>query len=176
VRLQGMANPRAEPVAVQRDFAHFFLREYRPVLRLAYALSGEAGAAEDIAQEAFLTTLRHWPRVADYRDLSAWVRRVAANQAISRRRRLLREARAYARLAAQPTPTITDPSGSDAEFWAAVRALSPRQAQVIALHYLEDRPVAEIAHVLGLAEGTVKSTLHAGRRALAARLGLEAGR
>jgi RNA polymerase sigma-70 factor (ECF subfamily) len=47
---------------------------------------------------------------------------------------------------------------------------------VIALHYLEDRPVAEIATLLGVAEGTVKSALHTGRRALAARLDLEVDR
>src|SRR6266704_4436020 len=146
-----MENLRETPVGVQRDFGRFFLDEYRAVLRLAYALSGEATAAEDIAQEAFLAALRHWPRVAAYGNAAAWVRRVAANQAVSRRRRLRNEARAYARLAGQPVPVDARPSGPDVEFWAAVRALPARQAQVITLHYLEDRSVAQIAVVLGLA-------------------------
>jgi RNA polymerase sigma-70 factor, ECF subfamily len=56
-----------------------------------------------------------------------------------------------------------------------VRALPRRQAQVVALHYLEDRPVAEIADALGIASGTVKKHLHDGRRELARRLELEEG-
>ena len=60
----------------------------------------------------------------------------------------------------------------DADFWAAVRTLPRRQAQAIALFYLEDLPVAGIAAVLGCAEGTVKALLHQGRRGLAARLEL----
>ena len=61
----------------------------------------------------------------------------------------------------------------DAEFWAAVRSLPRRQAQVIALRYLDDRSVAEIAEILGTATGTVKKHLHDGRRAVAHRLRLE---
>jgi RNA polymerase sigma-70 factor (ECF subfamily) len=167
-------NLKATPVSAQRDFGRFFIDEYRPVLRLAYALSGELTVAEDIAQEAFLAALRHWPRVATYDYPAAWVRRVAANHAVSRRRRLRNEARAYARLVARRTPDEAAPPGPDVGFWMAVRALPSRQAQVIALHYLEDRSVAQIATVLGLAEGTVKSALHAGRRSLAAKLDLEA--
>jgi RNA polymerase sigma-70 factor (ECF subfamily) len=52
-----------------------------------------------------------------------------------------------------------------------VRALPRGQAQVIALRYVVDATVAEIAETLGLAEGTVKAQLHRGRQALAARLG-----
>jgi RNA polymerase sigma-70 factor (ECF subfamily) len=61
----------------------------------------------------------------------------------------------------------------DAEFWAAVRSLPRRQAQVVALRYLEDRSVAEIAEILGTATGTVKKHLHDGRQAVAHRLRLE---
>jgi RNA polymerase sigma-70 factor (ECF subfamily) len=53
-----------------------------------------------------------------------------------------------------------------------VRSLPRRQAQAVALHYLEDLPVAEIARVLGCAEGTVKAHLHHGREALGRRLAL----
>jgi RNA polymerase sigma-70 factor, ECF subfamily len=65
------------------------------------------------------------------------------------------------------------PEEPDADFWRAVRALPRRQAQAIALFYLEDLPVAAIAEVLDCAEGTVKALLHQGRRTLAARLGLD---
>jgi RNA polymerase sigma-70 factor, ECF subfamily len=171
-----MADLTTDALAVRRDFARFFANEYRGVLRLAYALTGEPAAAEDITQEAFLAALRRWRQVAGYADAGGWVRRVAANLAVSRWRRLRSETRALARLAAQRPTGVADLPAPDAAFWAAVRALPRRQAQVIALHYLEDRPVAEIATLLGVASGTVKSALHTGRRALAARLDLEVDR
>ena len=67
------------------------------------------------------------------------------------------------------------PTGAagDAEFWDAVRSLPRRQAQVVALHYLEDLSVADVAEVLEMAPGTVKKHLHDGRRTLARRLQVE---
>jgi len=63
----------------------------------------------------------------------------------------------------------------DDEFWAAVRALPKRQAQAIALHYLEDRPVAEVADILDCSPSTAKVHLHKGRIRLAERLGTARG-
>jgi RNA polymerase sigma-70 factor (ECF subfamily) len=63
--------------------------------------------------------------------------------------------------------------GEADEFWAAVRTLPRRQAQSIALHYLEDRPITEIAEILECSPNTVKVHLHKGRAGLATRLGLE---
>ena len=58
----------------------------------------------------------------------------------------------------------------DAGFWKAVRALPARQAQAIALHYMEDRSVAEIADILDCSQNTVKVHLHKGRATLARKL------
>jgi RNA polymerase sigma-70 factor (ECF subfamily) len=63
--------------------------------------------------------------------------------------------------------------GEADEFWSAVRSLPKRQAQALALHYLEDRPVAEIAEILQCSPNTVKVHLHKGRAGLATRLGLD---
>jgi RNA polymerase sigma-70 factor (ECF subfamily) len=85
----------------------------------------------------------------------------------------VREARALARLAGRRTPadevTVDDPT-----FWAAVRRLPRRQAQCVALHYLEDRSTAEVAAVLGISEATVRVHLHRARTDLASTLGEEA--
>jgi RNA polymerase sigma-70 factor (ECF subfamily) len=51
-------------------------------------------------------------------------------------------------------------------FWKEVRRLPSRQAQAIALHYIEDRSISEVALILGVAEGTVKALLHQGREKL----------
>jgi RNA polymerase sigma-70 factor, ECF subfamily len=156
-----------DPLAESRGFEAFYLREYQAVVRLAYALSGSRLVAEDIAQEAFLRAFRDWETI---RHPSAWVRKVAVRRAGRTAHRRLLEARALARLVAGRGPAVAELPEEDAEVWRAVRALPRRQAQVIALRYVADAPVAEIARTLGLAEGTVKAQLHRGRQALAARL------
>ena len=158
------------PPAEADGFVELYRREYRSIRALAWALTGDAGAAEDIAQDAFLRAHARWDVVSAYDEPGAWVRRVAINLATSVLRRRTREVRAMLRVQAQPGRDWVMPE-ADREFWAAVRALPRRQAAVIALHYYEDLPVSDIAAVLDIAEGTVKAHLHKGRHNLAAALG-----
>ena len=159
---------RAIPVL---EFDEFFRSEYRRVVGLASVLCGRTAVAEELAQDAFVSAYRHWERVAHYDDPGAWVRRVVANLATSTLRRRTREARALSRLALRREPEPLRLRGIDDDFWRAVRALPRRQAQCVALRYLEDRSVEEIASVLGIASPTVRVHLHTARLALAARLG-----
>jgi len=154
-------------------FEDFYEREFRAVVGLAFALSGSRSGAEDLAQEAFLVAHTHWERVGTYERPEVWVRRVVANLSVSAFRRRVAEAKTLARMALRYTPALPELSADDADFWRAVRSLPRRQAQVITLHYLEDRPIGEIAEILGTAEGTVKKHLYDGRQALARRLKLE---
>ncbi len=156
---------------VAETFEAFYEREYTRVVALAFTLSGSRSGAEDLAQEAFLAAHRRWGEIGSYDRPDAWVRRVVSNAAVSLVRRRVAELKALARLGRQPLVPELPPSSEG--FWAEVRALPRRQAQVLALHYLEDRPVAEIAQILGLATGTVTAHLHAGRTALARRLEAE---
>jgi RNA polymerase sigma-70 factor (ECF subfamily) len=151
---------------LRTDLDSLYRRDIRAVVALAYALSGSRSAAEELAQEAFLEAHRAWERIGSYDDPGAWVRRVVANRAISRVRRRVAEARALARFAGRrELPDELAPA--DDEFWRAVRALPARQAQIVALHYLEDRSVADIAALLDISAATVKVHLHRGRQALA---------
>ena len=159
--------------ASPKTFEDFYEREFRSVVGLAYALSGSRSGAEDLAQESFLVAHRDWERVGTFDRPDLWVRRVVANLSVSVFRRRVVEAKTLARIALGYTPALPELSADDAEFWRAVRSLPRRQAQVIALHYLEDRPVAEVAEILGTAQGTVKKHLYDGRQALARRLKLE---
>lgn len=170
---QRVATPRT--VKAVPAFESFYRTEYRPVVGLAYALSGSRIAAEDIAQDAFLAAHRQWDRVASYDKPEAWVRRVVANLSVSFIRTKTREAGAVARLKSRDSylPVMAE---EDAHFWKAVRALPKRQAQAIALHYLEDLPVADIADVLDCSPNTVKVHLHKGRQRLARKLGEPEGR
>jgi RNA polymerase sigma-70 factor (ECF subfamily) len=154
-------------------FGNFYRSQYHAVVALAYALTGKAAVSEELAQDAFLVAYRNWGRISGYEVPGAYVRRVVTNMAVSFSRRLGAQARALARLASR-APTWTAPlEQPDADFWRSVRSLPPRQAQVLVLRYLEDRSSAEIAHILGCSEATVRVHLHNGRLSLASRLGIE---
>lgn len=165
------AHPHLRPVRALESFEQFYRDEYRSVVGLAYALSGSRIAAEDIAQDAFVAAHKDWERVGRYEKPGAWVRRVVANLSASFFRTKAREARALARLKPRSSFIPHLPADHE-EFWKAVRSLPARQAQAVALHYLEDRPVAEISEILGCSEATVKVHLHKGRAGLSRRLGV----
>lgn len=163
------------PVARVLTYEELFPAEYPRLVALLTALCGDRAQAEDIAQEAMLRAHVRWDRISRYDDPAAWVRRVAINLASHGRNRRRSERRALDRLghrrpAAQPPAT----AALEAEqLWATVRTLPRRQAAAVALHYLEDMSVAEVAVVLGCAEGTAKVHLHRGRAALAQMLDVQ---
>ncbi|MEY2420503.1 MAG: hypothetical protein QOI95_570 [Acidimicrobiaceae bacterium] len=169
-----MEEPRAArgDSGMRQDFESFYRSDRRRVVALAYGLSGSRMAAEELAQDAFLAAFRSWDRVGGYTDPGAWVRRVVLNRAASGVRRRMAEARALTRFSSRPSPPA-ELAPPDAEFWAAVRALPRRQAQIVALYYVDDRSVDDIATVLELAAGTVKATLFQARKALAVALQCE---
>ncbi len=153
-------------VRVPGSFELFYRQEYASVVALAYGLSGSLWVAEDLAQEAFLRAHRDWDRVGEMDSQGAWVRRVALNLARSRLRRLRSETMARLRLGSS-TVAAESPDGPEVEaFWAEVRRLPTRQAQAVALRYIDDLSSGEIAQVLEIAEGTVKALLHQGRERL----------
>lgn len=166
---RGISAESSRPASAFEDFYRINIA---PVTGLALVLSGSRSAAEELAQEAFLAALIRWDRIGRYEDPSSWVRRVVANAATSRFRRLRAEARALLRL--DRREYLVEEGDPDADrLWEAVRHLPTRQAQVLALHYLDDRTVSEVARILDLAEPTVKTHLQRGRSTLAERLGLE---
>lgn len=156
------------------EFDAFAWRERTRLVTFAWTLTGSLAVAEELAQEALIAAWHGWDRVGTYDRPGAWARRVVANRAAGVHRRAGREHRAVGRLAGSGLADEPDVAigVENAALWEAVRALSLRQAQVVSLHYLEDRSVGEIAAILGCAEGTVKAHLYRGRRELARRLGL----
>jgi len=169
--------PSSGAMRATEPFERFYEREFRSVVGLAYALSGSRVASEDLAQEAFIAAHRNWEKVGSYDKPEAWVRRVVSNLSVSRFRRRATEVKALTRLAGFGNQTTSLPELPDEadEFWSNVRKLPKRQAQVIALHYLEDRPVSEIAEILDCSPSTVKVHLHKGRHRLAERLDIQMG-
>jgi len=158
------------PPPQTNDFDRLYREEYAPLVRLAWTLTGRWAVAEELVQEAFLRAHRRWDTIGTYQRPGAWVRRVLLNLATSRARRSVAEANALIRMTGRRHDE-EPPAAADPELWRAVRKLPRRQTQVLALYYVEDLPVTEVAEILGVAEGTVRATLHQARSALAGRLG-----
>jgi RNA polymerase sigma-70 factor, ECF subfamily len=152
------------------SFETFYSRELPRLLVLARALAGDL-AAEDVAQESMLVAYRQWARVSALGSPAGYVRGICAHQAVSWVRRRMSERRALRRLASRPVSQVEPLTGDGEQFWAEVRRLPHRQAQVTALFYALDLPVADVADALGCAEGTVKVHLSRARAQLATRLG-----
>ena len=169
-----LASADARPQTVASSFSDFYRAEYRSVARLAYVLTGDHHAAEDLAQEAFVTAQKNWPKVCSYEAPEAWLRRVLVNRARSRFRRLGRERGAMNRVRSNergdPPPGL-EPEAID--LWREVRNLPRRQAQAIALTYLDGLKTAEVGEIIGCSAATVKTHLQRGKRTLAQRLGDE---
>jgi RNA polymerase sigma factor (sigma-70 family) len=135
------------------------------------------GASEDLAPEAFIAARRNWDTVGGSDKPEAWVRRVVSNLSVSRFRKRPNELMTLTCLAGfrDERSTLPELPSEAEEFWSHVRKLPKRQAQVIALHYLEDRPVNEFAEILECTPNTVKVHLHKGRRKLVGGFGVEMG-
>ena len=142
------------------------------VYRLSYAILGNEADARDAAQETFVTAWRQIGKLRDPERFDAWLQRIAVNAARmthrARRRRGVREIAAsqIEQLAADPA------TGSDdaRRLERALATLDVDQRSILALHHLEGRSVAELAEVLQIPVGTVKSRLYTARRALQAAL------
>lgn len=169
------------------SFDAFYEREWRAAVTLGWSLTGSWAAGEDVAQDVFADVYRRWPHVSTLDEPGAWLRRAVINRSTSVHRRWAVEHRGAGRLKViaagdadgrhddRTRERAVDRVG-DPVFWAAVRSLPEQQRAAIVLHYLEDRSVAEIADLLDLRVGTVKTHLHRGRRSLANRLSEGAGR
>lgn len=157
-------------VDVGLDFEQWYRREYRPVLALAVGLTGDLAAAEDLTQEAFAEAHRQWADLAGHPNPAGWIRRVVLNKAASRIRRLKTHRKKQHLLVAREEYTDEIPGH---EIWDLVKRLPRRQGQVVVLHYLDDLPIIDIAEILDLSPGAVKSHLHRARKALRKHVGEE---
>jgi RNA polymerase sigma-70 factor, ECF subfamily len=169
---------RAEPVSrreerrlvreVQRGSAvaleELFRREWPRAYRAAYLVVHDAAAAEDIAQEAFLSAVRAIERFDRRRPFGPWMHRIVVNRAIdvTRARALRREVDAAAADSAQAPPDRPSSPLPD-DVVRALAELSPEHRAVVVLRFVLDYTPGEIAQALGMPRGTVNSRL---RRAL----------
>ena len=158
----------ARALALQETFPAFYRREYPKLVAIAAAVSGNRAIAEDLAQEAMLRAHRHWDRISAYERPGAWARRVTINLSLSAVKRAAAEMRRMLRIAGPAT--LPPPQATDERIWQAVGELPGNQRAAVALHYLEDRSISEIAAILDIAPATARVHLHRGRQRLASTL------
>ena len=144
-------------------YAAFYAGTFGRVARELRSMVGPD--AEDLAQEALIVASRRWDVVQTYDRPEAWVRRVALRMGARRARR--ERDRPTLEAAAEPPQ---DPPPPDLDLVAALLDLPDRHSAAIRLHHLEDRPVSEVAEMLGCTEGAAKVLLLRARRVLAERL------
>ena len=149
----------------EEELEALFRAEYRGLVRALAVVAGDVESAADAVQDAFVQAFRHWGRIRRYDQPALWVRRAAVNRILNQHRSRKRRDAAVDRL---PGPPVV--ADRDLDLGPAVAALPDRQRMAVALHYLADLPVAEVAAAMRVAPGTVKAHLHAARQTLAPRL------
>jgi RNA polymerase sigma-70 factor (ECF subfamily) len=151
------------------DFDDFYRATSHRLLRYAYAMTGDLDIAQDLTQEAYIRAWQHRSRISQYEQPEAWLRLVVTRLATDRWRGRRNRQRAEAQaLAPQPIPP---PSEDGIMLAAALRRIPLRQRRAMALRYLLDMSVNDIAVETGASVGTVKSWLSRGRISLAEVLG-----
>ena len=140
---------------VEELFAHEYVRLVR-----ALSVAFDAESAADAVQEAFIAADRRWSRVGSYDDPAAWVRRVAVNRLLNGRRDRGRRAEILAGIRVLPAEDLT---AELLDLRRAVGQLPDAMRVAVCLRYLAGLQIDEIATVVGVASGTVKSNLHDAR-------------
>ena len=140
--------------AWERDYREFFVARQRSLMRTAYAILGSWPAAEDAVQTAFTQLYVHWPRIQPG-AVDSYARRTVVNTCFR-----MAKVRGRERVTEHlPEVPVEGPEGGldRLDLLQALAGLSPRDRAVLALRYLDDLPVAAVALVLDVPEGTVKS-------------------
>lgn len=169
----------ARPAAVSEpaDLAALFQRRHLELVRLATLLVGDQASAEDVVQDVF-TRLHARETPTDGRDLLPYIRAAVVNGCWSQLRRRTTAQRVLGHYASHFRPVPQDSAEQEIlkseerkEVLDALASLSKRRQEVLILRYYLELSEAEIARVLGIAPGTVKSTAARGLEALAKKLG-----
>lgn len=164
----------AAAAALRREFEER-LAECGPLaFRVARGVLRNAADAEDVAQEALLRAYRRFERLRDRTRFRAWLVRISFRLALDRARSANRREQRETQWARQRPAQSTEDVAASSEFQAhldrAVDELSPKLRLVLLLAAMEEHPLDDVAQMLGLPLGTVKSRLFAAKKQLAEKL------
>ena len=144
--------------AAHDDYRDFVTQHARGLGRLAYLLLGDQHAAEDLTAEVFLAAWRQWDQVSRADRPVAYVRRVMVNQAAAHYQRKARERQGLERLQDGLVDSTHDrDSAAVVDVQSALLRLPPRRRACLVLRFAFDLTEREVAAILGVSVGTVKS-------------------
>ena len=163
----------------EKDAFEILLRRHeKAIFNLVYRMIGDYDEAAEVSQEVFLSAFRAVGQFRGDANFSTWLYRIALNHSITRRKSL--GVRQQRRVPIENADPLCDPRPGPSETLEkkqirervqhALSQLDPEDAQVLLLRDLQDIPYDEVARVLEIPVGTVKSRLHRARQALKARL------
>ncbi|MFG2379197.1 SigE family RNA polymerase sigma factor [Streptomyces sp. NPDC048504] len=147
----------------EREFREFVAARSRSLLHSAYLLTGDWEQGRDLLQTALASTARRWSRLRDRQQPETYVRRALYHAHVDRFRLLSWGKETVTDKlpdSSAQTADLADTVVQRQDIMAALRRLPRRQRAVIVLRYFEDRPDQEIAAILGIAQGTVRSQTH----------------
>jgi RNA polymerase sigma-70 factor (sigma-E family) len=124
--------------------------------RVAYLLSGDEHEADDLVQETVTKLYARWSRLAGVENLDGYVHTMLVRTFLDDKRRGWWKVRLFG-AAPEPPPWRDGASEDRVVLRAALSQVPPRQQAVLVLRFLCDRPVSDVARILGCSEGTVKS-------------------
>ncbi|MEI5673050.1 MULTISPECIES: RNA polymerase sigma factor [unclassified Nocardioides] len=136
----------------EREFTDFFTAHAPGLRRTAYLVVRDWHLAEDLTQQAMAKLYGAWSRTQEPTRL-AYARRIVVNECLSH----LRRRRPETAVEAVPDRAHAGPADHPLDLGRALGLLPPRQRAIVALRFLDDLPVDEVAHLLDIADGTVKS-------------------
>lgn len=151
------------------DFEAFVVASQASLRRTAYLMCGDWSMASDHVQEALIKVYRQWPRLRHLDAVQAYARRTVVNTVIDSKRRRSSTELPVAEVIDIAGRAVRDHSGATVDRDLLMRCLGrlpARQRACVVLRYYEDLPVAEVAALLGIGEGTVKSSTSRGLAAL----------
>ena len=143
-------------------FDEIFVAEFAAVERTVFLIVRDREVAKEVTQDAFVALLKAWRTVSRYERPGAWVRRVAIRLAIRSLHRSAARSAAERRAYEAPIPAAS----RDLDVWRAVGTLPAQQRAAVALFYLEDRSVEEVADLLACSPRTARVHLFRGRQRL----------
>lgn len=152
-------------VMTEMSFEDLFRQQYPLLVAVGVAVVGRVDVARDLAQETMARAHANWATVIAVDVPEAWLRRVMNNLVIDHLRREQVEQRALERLERRPVPESTVMT-SLTRMDELLAVLPERQRLIVALTYVCDLSVADVAAALDIAPGTVKASLWKARRTL----------
>ena len=158
-------------VALEREFEQAVRDAGELAVRVAFGVLRRREDAEDVAQEAFARAYRRFAQLRERQQFRAWIVRVTWRLAIDRwrgdRRRQLREQTAVTSSSESNVEDTAAKAERSTLLWKAIDALPDKLRMVVVLSSLQEHDVREVARLLDIPDGTVKSRLFLARKELA---------